>query len=50
MMLFTFTVNGQFLASVNTKEILQVLFVSRSGDYVVTGGNNGTLIFRTLHE
>jgi len=53
LMIYLYTINGQLLKSIDTHERLQSMIVSKDNsypEYLITGGERGTVVIRTLYN
>ncbi|KAF2072405.1 hypothetical protein CYY_006280 [Polysphondylium violaceum] len=53
LMIYLYTINGQLLKSIDTHERLHSMIVSKDNtypEYLITGGERGTVVIRTLYN
>jgi hypothetical protein len=48
--LYSFSVNGSFLASVPVDDIRDMIVSKESPQYIVTGGNDGSITIRDTYK
>ncbi|EGG24619.1 BEACH domain-containing protein [Cavenderia fasciculata] len=48
--IYLYSINGQFLQSVETHERLNSIIITKDSEYLITGGDKGTVILRTLYN
>ncbi|GAM18020.1 hypothetical protein SAMD00019534_011950 [Acytostelium subglobosum LB1] len=50
LMIYLYSINGQLLSSVETHGKLNSMIVSKDSEYLITGGDKGTVVIRTLYN
>jgi len=50
LVIYLYSVNGKLLKTIDEHERLTHMIISRNADYLVTGGERGTIIIRTLYN
>eukprot|EP01133_Synstelium_polycarpum_P008387 gene8387-9862_t len=48
--IYLYNINGQLLRSIDTHERLQSIIISKDSEYLITGGDKGTVVLRTLYK
>ncbi|GAM17220.1 hypothetical protein SAMD00019534_003950 [Acytostelium subglobosum LB1] len=50
LIIYLYSINGHLLSTVNTHERLQSIIISKDSEYLISGGEKGTLVVRTLYN
>ncbi|EFA75292.1 BEACH domain-containing protein [Heterostelium album PN500] len=50
LVIYLYSINGQLLKSVDTHERLHSIIISRDSEYLISGGDKGTVVLRTLYN